>query len=57
MTKGALSNLAPFSHCGCGILVQSLPGPEMNLRHASYLSWPRRNLGPGVDPTVALGYE
>jgi hypothetical protein len=55
MTKGAL--LAAFSHCGSGILVQSLPRPEINFRHASYLSWTRWNLGLGVDPTSALGYD
>ena len=57
MTKGALSNLAAFSHCGSSILVQNLPRPEMNFRHASYLSWLTRNLRRGVEPTVALGYE
>jgi hypothetical protein len=57
VTKGALWNMAAFSHCGSGIPVQSLPGPEMNFRHASYLSWLTRNLLRGVEPTVALGYE
>ncbi len=55
MTKGVLSKLAAFSHCGSGILVQSSPRPEMNCRHASHLSWLTRHLRLGVDPTVALG--
>jgi hypothetical protein len=37
--------------------VQSLPGPEVNFRHASYLNWLTRNLLRGGEPTVALGYE
>jgi hypothetical protein len=58
VTKGALWNMAAFSHCDSGILVQSLPGgPEMNFRHASYLNWLTRSLRRGVEPIVALGYE
>ncbi len=45
------------THCGSGILVQSLPRPKINLRQASYLSLLTWNLRLGVDPTVALGYE